>query len=435
MISKIIAICFIFCTFPLFAQQSINDTELKVQPCPKEISNLYKHVKLKHNEPLSLIAENEEEQKAADYFSHLIKEKFKSELQLNINKSDEKIFGKILFEKIQQDIYSSNDQYYEIHSNPAKKEILLRYKSQLGLLFAAVTLSEYFELNGSEIKLNYYDVKDYPDYYRRIISANPKPDEVFELLDYALKNKIESIAIASRQYPWFEVSEDYKNLFVKINEWKNKYGGPSIMQMHNIYEGKQIEISNPFDVNALKDVIKTGIENGADKLMILADDTPPFKYGEGYVLTSESHKTQFKHMADAHCFLMKEIKNWLKEKSLSTELYYVPPFYTYEDMHYGDMDLYKNTPWEEDAYKPFYRDLEYIGLNMPDEVFIMWCGPYVRSRTITMENLYDWRYNLKGKTPFLWDNTMYSHNPFISTPMFSAWENNLPVDFNNNTAG
>lgn len=43
--------------------------------------------------------------------------------------------------------------------------------------------------------------------------------------------------------------------------------------------------------------------------------------------------------------------------------------------------------------------------------------------------------NLNGRIPFLWDNTIYSHNPFISTPMFSAWENDFPLDFSTATAG
>ena len=43
--------------------------------------------------------------------------------------------------------------------------------------------------------------------------------------------------------------------------------------------------------------------------------------------------------------------------------------------------------------------------------------------------------NLNGRIPFLWDNTIYSHNAFISTPMFSAWKNDFTSDFNTATAG
>lgn len=431
-----LALYLIFFTAVIIAQrQETNSIKLSIQPEPKEIVPLNKYFDFRDEKFISLNPASSIEHKAAGYFKHLLFEKFENELTVNIINNKSNSFVRILFEKINQDSISHNNQYYEIKCNADKKEILLKYKSQLGLLFACVTLSEYFQKAENGIKLSYFDIKDYPDFSRRIISAIPKPDEVFELLDFALKNKIETIAIGSRQYPWYKASDEFKKLFAEISLWKNKYGGPSIMQMHNIYEEKHIEISNDDDVNALKEVIKIGIDNGADKLMILADDTPPFKFGEGYILTTENDKKKFKHMADAHCYLMNDIKIWLNEKSLQSELYYVPPFYTYEDMHYGDMELYKNTRWEDDAYKPIYRDLNYLGVNIPEDVFIIWCGPFVRSRTITAEDINDWTYNLKGITPFLWDNTIYSHNPFISSPLFTAWDNNFPADFKLRTAG
>ncbi|MEJ2495646.1 MAG: beta-N-acetylglucosaminidase domain-containing protein, partial [Ignavibacteriaceae bacterium] len=70
-----------------------------------------------------------------------------------------------------------------------------------------------------------------------------------------------------------------------------------------------------------------------------------------------------------------------------------------------------------------------------NDVFIVWCGPNVRSRKITVEDLNDWTNRLKGRIPFLWDNTLYSHFPFTSTPLFSAWDNVLPIDFYKRTAG
>jgi hypothetical protein len=125
----------------------------------------------------------------------------------------------------------------------------------------------------------------------------------------------------------------------------------------------------------------------------------------------------------------------MKDNSYNSEIYYVPAFYTYEDMHYGDMELYNNTPWENDAYKPLQQDLNYLGTNLPEDVYVIWCGPNVRSRKITLEDLKNWTAELKGRVPFLWDNTIYSHHPFTSTPLFSAYENNFPIDFSNNTAG
>ncbi|MGD8780467.1 MAG: beta-N-acetylglucosaminidase domain-containing protein [Ignavibacteria bacterium] len=432
-----LVLLFLFIVNNSYTQTVIDsNAKLSVQPEPKEVVNFNKSIKIADKTVVTINTDNKEEEKGANYLVHLLNEKYGDQLSIEINNnSNESGLIKIIFDRISEDAKVCNDQYYEIKTNVDSPEITIKYSGQLGLLFAAVTLSECFQKTNDGMLLNLFDVKDYPDFLRRIISSLPQPDEVDELLDFALKSKIETIAIASRRYSWFKVDDDYKKLFEKIKEWKDKYGGPSIMQMHNIYEDKEIEISSEEDLAALKNVIKTGIENGADKLMILADDTPPFKFSEGYILTSENDKKKFKHMAEAHCYLMNEIKDWLSRNSLESELYYVPPFYTYEDMHYGDMELYKDTPWEDDAYKPLHRDLNYIGINMPEDVFILWTGPVVRSRTITSDDINDWTYNLKGRVPFLWDNTIYSHNPFISTPFFSAWDNDFPADFNERTAG
>ena len=304
-----------------------NKSRLDVQPEPKQMIALDKSIVLSGQDVIHVCIDNTKEQQAANYFMHLLEDKFKDALNIAVNKTTgENNSIQITFEEISDNKNIVNDQYYEIKVNAEKSEIVIGYTSQLGLIYGTVTLSEYFEKTDKEIVINLFDVKDYPDFSRRIISANPAPENVFQLLDFALKNKIETIAIASRRYPWYEVSEEYKNLFAKIKEWKDKYGAPCIMQMHNIYEEKEIEISNEEDIKGLLEVIKTGIENGADKLMILADDTPPFTYGEGYVLTSENDKQKFKHMAEANCYLIQNIKNWLNQKSLVSEIYYVPAF-------------------------------------------------------------------------------------------------------------
>jgi len=132
---------------------------------------------------------------------------------------------------------------------------------------------------------------------------------------------------------------------------------------------------------------------------------------------------------------MNELNDWFEKNNYKIEPYYVPAFYTYEDMHQGDMELFVGTPWEKEAFGPLYRDLEYLGKHMNENTFIVWTGPYVRSRKITEESVVDWTGNLSGRVPFLWDNTIYSHHPFTSTPLLTAWNNNLPDNFNEITAG
>jgi hypothetical protein len=303
------------------------------------------------------------------------------------------------------------------------------------LLFGVVTFSKFITEENGIIKINLFNVSDWPQYRRRSISAVFTSSNVDSLLDFALMNKMETVAIAGRIYPWFKIENEYKKVLEEIKIWKDKFGGPDIMQMQNIYDKKMIEISNPDDIDCLKKVVKLGIICGVEKLMILADDTPPFKFGEGYILPGDNDKKQFKSMAEAHCYLITKIDDWIKSGNYNIELYYCPPFYTYEDMNYGDLDLYKNTPLEKDAFQPIKSYLNFIGLNMPHDVYIIWCGPNVRSRKITEHDLNDWTKLLKGRVPFIWDNTIYSHFPFTSTPLFTAYENDLPDDFYKLTAG
>ncbi len=430
---------FLFLTaIDVFSQNIINDNRcsLNVQPYPKKVESLDKAI-ITGRQFIPVNAIKTEEKKAANYFKYIFQKRISQNVEINIRNSNSVSTSEWEIKLSLVDYKDSfiNDQYYSIQCSPVKKEITISSPGQLGLLYGVVTFSKFISNDSGKIKTDLFNVVDWPAYIRRGASAVFRLEDVDDLLDFALKNKIATVAMASRVYPWYKIDNDYKKILEKIKAWKNRFGGPRIMQMQNIYDKKQIEISNPADLDSLEKVIKLGIEYGTEELMILADDTPPFKFRDGYILTSERDKQKFGSMAAAHCYLMKKIDDWIKTNNYNVELSYVPPFYTYEDMHYGDMALYKNTPWEKDAFQPLIEFLSYVGLNMPDDVFIVWSGPNVRSRKITVGDLNDWTNKLKGRVPFLWDNTIYSHFPFTSTPLFTAYQNDLPKNFYKLTAG
>ena len=304
-----------------------------------------------------------------------------------------------------------------------------------GCIYAATALSQLLTQRHEKPVLREASVEDWPVYERRIFCGMPAAEQIPDILDWMVRYRMDCLALSRSVTPWWEVDEQFNRTLTAISEWKKQYGGVHIMQMHNLYVGRKIVISNPAARDSLKRVIAAGLANGVDRVMICADDTPPFRQGEGYVLTSEEDKAQFANMAEAHCFLMQDLRNWLDERGAKCELYYCPPFYTYEDVHYGEMGLFKGTIWEEDVFRPLYRDLEIIGKNMPEDVFVIWTGPRVRSRSISDAELVEWTANLAGRPPFLWDNTIYSHHPFTSTPLFTAYANTFPVDFHRKTAG
>jgi hypothetical protein len=302
-----------------------------------------------------------------------------------------------------------------------------------GCIYAATALGQLITFRDAKAVLREAAIKDFPVYKRRIFNYNPTEVQAPDILDWMVRYRMECLNLTST--PWWEVSNNLKETLVGVDQWKKKFGGVHIMLALHIYQKKNIVISNPVDRDALKKVIEAGLEKGVDRVMIRADDSPPFKNGEGYVLTSKEDKARFANMAEAHCFLMQDLKDWLDKRGAKCELYYCPPFYTYQDNNLGDMEMHKGTPWEEEAFVPLKRDLDIIGRDMPADVFIIWTGPEVRSRKISDLDIQDWTKNLAGRAPFLWDNTMYGHHPFTNTALFTAYDNDLPANFHLKTAG
>lgn len=416
------------------AQSNVEKTAQNLQPKPKYIELKSGSVNLSEKDIVGLVVEDEKSEKAANYFRYLISSRFDKDCEIIDGRTRLNLWN-VHFNRIRMNGNLPNSQYYSIKFKENQRNLEVSSPSQLGLLYGAVTLADLLYKEGDDLFIDKLEIEDYPTFERRMFVAITTAENVKELFDFALNNKFETVVLASRQFPWYEVTPEYSAILKEIKNWKDLYGGPKVMQSHNIYEGRDIVISDEADLNALKNVIKVSYEHGIEKLMILSDDMPPFEYDEGYILTDERDKKRFEHFEAANTYLMNHLNIWFIRNKYDIKSYYVPGFYTYEEMHYGDMELFKDTPWEEDAYGPLYRDLKYLGLNMPDNVEIIWTGPFVRSRKITKADIDDWTNNLMGRVPFLWDNTIYSHFPFSSTPMFTAYDNDFPEDFHILTSG
>jgi len=408
-----------------------------IQPAPKKMT--YSGKKVVFNSfpvRLYIVHQNRESIKAANYFYKLVNDRFPQEIEVLLAENNLK--GNTSFKiniVLTGDTGEHPDQYYRIDADPDQNFVTVSAPCLMGLLYGVVTLTESMQLEDDQLILPLFNIEDWPSFSRRIFPSILEKEDVAPILNFALLNKIETVALIHRQYPWYEVDERLEGIFEEIKMWKEKFGGPHVMQMHNIYDERQIEISSKEDVENLLFVIESGLNSGLNKVMILADDTPPFKFGQGYVLPHESDREKFNHMAEAHCYLLKKIKGEFADRGDLLEIHYVPAFYTYEDMHYGDMSQYDNTPWEQNAYGPLKRDLAYFGEHLPADVFILWTGPNVRTRMLTEANIDDWTKNLGGKVPFLWDNTIYSHHAFTSSALFTAYDNQMPEDLYKITGG
>ncbi|MGD8780468.1 MAG: beta-N-acetylglucosaminidase domain-containing protein [Ignavibacteria bacterium] len=329
------------------------------------------------------------------------------------------------------------EQAYQIKFTGKEKIVIeLSGGSERGELYAVASLAQLICRIDNKIKIRKAQILDYPAFTRRIFNSKPMPYHLTEDLDWMLRYKIESLSFHNKDYSWYGADEELEQNLKIYKDWKDKYGGVNALLIFNLYAGDyDIEITNKEHQKKVKEFIEFSYLNGVTRFMINADDTPPFKYGEGYILTSENDKKMFSTMAEAHCWLMNDIYDWAKSNQYEIEFIYCPSFYTYEEMHYGDMDLFKDTPWEDDAYGPLKNDLKTLGEKMNKDIEIIWTGPYVCTRTLTDEDIAEWTDNLQGRAPFLFDNSIFSQFEYTARTMFIAYGNDFPVNFSQKTGG
>ena len=393
----------------------------EIYPTPKNVTYQNEFIEIvtnANNKRMAIIATSSSEQKAARVFNrqmHLTGIPYFDVFE-SLDAIPDSIMTIIIF-KQDNKIEIENPQAYKIQfsEESGRNFIYASGDDIVGGIYAATSLAQLVTVMDGKTLIRKAKISDYPDYSQRIFHGLVKPEDLSATLDWMVRYKMEGLVIDNRNYSWWQLDEELEKIFIEFQKWNNEFGGVQLMQPHNIYQTRDIEISNTQHRAKLKNVIKTGLKHGVSRVMILADDTPPFEFGEGYILTSDQDKAQFKHMAEAHCFLMSELKEYIDDLGNECEIYYVPPFYTYEEMHYGDMSLYLDTPWEQAAFGPLERDLNYIGKNLPPDIPIIWSGPWVRSRKITEADLTKWTDNLARRVPYLWDNTIYSHYPFTSS--------------------
>lgn len=314
-------------------------------------------------------------------------------------------------------------------------EVIVGGTDLKGLLYGVTSLAQLVIRKNNKVVLREAELTDYPKFSRRLFNSKPLQKHIRNDLDWMVRYKIETISFHNSDYSWDSIDDELSANMIEYSKWSKEFGGVEGLLLLNLYKGNPIEISNKGDIKKIMDVIEKAYNYGITRIMILADDTPPFKFGEGYILPSENDRKKFSTMADAHSYLMNELVSWSKSNKHKIEFYYCPPFYTYEEMHYGDMKLFIDTPWEDAAFGPLKRDLKIIGEKMSREVFIMWTGPYVCTRTLTDNDLVDWTNNLHGRAPFLFDNSIFSQLEYTARTMFTPYQNDFPENFELKTGG
>ncbi|NMB81804.1 MAG: hypothetical protein GYA14_08300, partial [Ignavibacteria bacterium] len=194
MITRIFILFFLFLT-NLFSQLLVDsgNNSLNVQPAPIRFNSLGKSVVLNSlNNSFRIIANNNNEIKSANYLNYLLKNNYGIEFKINPENEVGVVNEWVIKFSISKSNSFINSQHYRIHPDINKKEIEISSPGQLGLLFGAVTFLDFVRSENGAIKINLFEVDDWPEYSRRIFSTVLKPDRVEDMLNYALLNKMET---------------------------------------------------------------------------------------------------------------------------------------------------------------------------------------------------------------------------------------------------
>jgi hypothetical protein len=169
--------------------------------------------------------------------------------------------------------------------------------------------------------------------------------------------------------------------------------------------------SRPESVNLLKDFFKTGLDAGAETIMLQADDSVPHTGGnrKNYGLYTTEDQNRFGNLQNAQAHVINRLKRWVDRFYPGTRIEFCPPWYANEFIDRG-----------EGKAEVYFNELTSL---IPRDVAIVWTGPTVRSLSVDMADLH--RYGtLIGRWPMIWDNTLYARN--LETKRYGGYTTYYP---------
>ncbi len=316
----------------------------------------------------------------------------------------------------------------------------LKGVSPVGNYYAVTTFVQLFD--SVQNNIHYAEITDYPDFRGRsskLIKFKNKWEinNDTSLTDTLKKQKIEKIDKLLQLQP--DLIEYFA--FYKINKMYNSYSqlstrwwkpGNSFNQLFKIAGDKCNELGviktclqiNPYyhfsyeaqeellndslrnifshskteDLQKILDIIEIALDNGAETIMLCADDFVPHK-GKSrglYTLFTDKDKKTFYNIAHAQNYMIDFIKKYIqKHYNKNIRIEFCPPPYLNQFIDYG-----------KGSAEAYFRDLT---SHLDSSVAIIWTGNTVRS--LSYDNVDIFRYsNLIKRKPMIWDNSPYARS-------------------------
>jgi beta-N-acetylglucosaminidase/Glycosyl hydrolase family 20, domain 2 len=325
--------------------------------------------------------------------------------------------------KIKLDDVTLQPQGYVIRRKGDK--IIAAGVDSRGTFYAAMTLYQSIGTPNGKLILRCADLNDWPAWQYRYNASYPVPHK--QGLLFMAMHKISGLTVQTR-WDWRQITPKgrtygkYKNMGAALTALKifnDRYDLLDYQFILNIYARSEpvLNITNEQDIAELVKVCAYIATTGIRHIMIAADDWTPSRNGR-YVCSYPAESKRFNDSAGrSHGYLMKRLYDALKPRFPELDLAFVPAPYSL---------LTHNKITGKVANHRYLRDM---AREMPDDVYVVWTGPEIRSWNITRKNFLDWQSCLDNRhRSYVWDNT---GNP----PPIRRWATKFYEGFNADSQG
>ncbi len=276
-------------------------------------------------------------------------------------------------------------------------------------------------------RLRLAQVSDFPRFSIRCVQAEGLRDwpDYERALTWMPRYKLNYLAFGQNYFfppDWRKWSPEQEEVIRKACNMAREQMAVQVMfhlHPHRRDPETNITISDPAEIERLAEIGLFALDGGATALMLRSDDIYPL---------SEADKAAFADQAEAHAHLINELLKRFRAKYPDMLFLFCPPYY--QGVNTG---LPGGRP-EREAY------LRKLGELIPPEVLVIWTGPVTRSLEITQRQT-DGFTRVLGRSPFLWDNTLYAHRSQFGYDgrhphyLFDAFQTKCPKRFYEATPG
>jgi hyaluronoglucosaminidase len=287
-------------------------------------------------------------------------------------------------------------------------------QSPRGAFYAAMTLWQNIGVEGGRPGARCAEINDWPEWQRRFVSDyGPAARDSLQMLTtykingYAIQHRAEWRDFApDRRPPYGGRFGTYQAALDEFKRWHDETGLVDGMLLLHIYAAAPrtqpwIDITSEADIAELVTRCRFAASHGIGHVMICVDDWTPAENGR-YVCPHPQERQRFgDSVGRAHGYLMLRLHQALKPEFPELELSIVPAVYSLAHA----------------AGKPensrYLRDL---AAEAPREVYIVWTGPQICSRSITREDFLAFARLVNHHRLLLWDNSNGFGRPLPSQP-------------------